>query len=215
MSSVSIASFDQFKNTNGTYTIDVDKFREIIKSGGKMKRPMSGYFLWLKKERASIREKYFSDYDSIEEWNSENLAKYFSEKELGTPKKEGKPKIVSLVTMKAGKLWKQLTDEEKKPFLDEANELKKEYNEFKKIADNYKESVKKETKDEDNQIAGETDETIENDEADENNEADEMMVEEYTYKGVVYYYNEEKGEFYNPETGDKVAQMVYGKFTFI
>ena len=28
------------QNENGTYTIDVDKFREIIKSGGKMKRPM-------------------------------------------------------------------------------------------------------------------------------------------------------------------------------
>ena len=217
MSSATIASFDQFKNENGSYTIDVDKFREIIKSGGKMKRPMSGYFLWLNKERESIKEKYFSDYDTIQEWNHENLVNYFSEKGIGEPKKEGKPRIVSLITMKAGKIWKGMSDEEKEPFLSEAKCLKKEYNELKQIAENYKESVKKESvkkesvKKESVKKEGENGENENND----NEDTEEMEVEEYTYKGEVYYFNKVKGDFYDPESGDKVAKMIDGKFTFI
>ena len=235
MSTLSIASFDQFKNEDGSYSISVEKFREIIRGGGKMKRPMSAYFLWLNKERASIRTTYFDDYKTVENWDSETLHKYFENKGLGEPKKEGKPRIVSLVTMKAGKMWKEMTTQDKKPFVEQAEKLKEEYQNFKNMEADYMNSDKGmgETQNGDNGDNGNGDnedngngdnedngngdngngDNGNGDNEDNGNGDNEMEVVEYKYKGVVYYYDEEKGDIYDIETGDKVAKMIDEQFT--
>lgn len=201
MSTLSISSFDQFKNDDGSYSINVEKFREIIRGGGKMKRPMSGYFLWLNKERVNIRNTYFDDYDKVENWDSETLQTYFENKGLDKPKKEGKPRIVSLVTMKAGKMWKEMSAEEKKPFLEKAEKLKEDYRKIKGMESDFNSTEK---------VMDETpDDSCKND----NSDTEEMDVVEYKYKGVVYYHDEEKGNIYDVETGNKVAKMIDGKFT--
>jgi hypothetical protein len=249
MSTLSIASFDQFKNEDGSYSISVEKFREIIRGGGKMKRPMSAYFLWLNKERASIRTTYFDDYKTVENWDSETLHKYFENKGLGEPKKEGKPRIVSLVTMKAGKMWKEMTVQDKKPFVEQAEKLKEEYQNFKNMEADYMNSDKGmgETQNGENGDNGNGDngngdnedngngngdnedngngngdngnedngneDNGNGDNEDNGNGDNEMEVVEYKYKGVVYYYDEEKGDIYDIETGDKVAKMIDDQFT--
>jgi hypothetical protein len=218
-----IASMEQYKNSEGTYDISIDKFREFMTKGVTFKRPQSGYFLWLNKERQGIREKYFSDYESISEWDSDTLNKYYTDKELGTPKREGKPKIVALVTTKAGILWKGMTVEEKEPYMEKAKMLKEEYSKIKSISDKMEKSktetktdtkTKTKTKAKTKQSAyKEVVEDNDNDN-DEDGEDDNVDVEEYEYKDKTYYYDEKNNVFYDPETSKKVAKLVDGVFTF-
>ena len=230
-----IASMEQYKNSEGTYDISIDKFREFMTKGVTFKRPQSGYFLWLNKERQGIREKYFSDYESISEWDSDTLKKYYTDKELGAPKKEGKPKIVALVTTKAGILWKGMTVEEKEPYMEKAKMLKEEYSKIKSISDKMEKS-KTETKTDTKtktktkaktkantkaktkqsaykEVVEDNGEEVVEDNV-EDGEDDNVDVEEYEYKDKTYYYDEKNNVFYDPETSKKVAKLVDGVFTF-
>jgi hypothetical protein len=80
------------------------------------KRPTSSYMFWLNENRAGIREQYFSDYDSIENWDIKSKKEYYLSKGMEDTDKEGKPRIVALITSKAGLLWKELDAEVKEPF---------------------------------------------------------------------------------------------------
>jgi hypothetical protein len=91
------------------------------------KRPTSSYMFWLNKNRQDIKETYFSDLATIENWDIDSKKEYYSSKGLNDPDKEGKPRIVALVTTKAGLLWKELDDEEKQPFDDKFKEAQEEY----------------------------------------------------------------------------------------
>lgn len=91
------------------------------------KRPTSAYMFWLNKNRQDIKQTYFSDFDTIDNWDIDSKREYYSSKGLKDPDKEGKPRIVALVTTKAGLLWKELGDEEKQPFDDKFKEAQEKY----------------------------------------------------------------------------------------
>ena len=87
------------------------------------KRPTSAYMLWLKENREEITKMYFRDFDSFkpEQWTVEFKKKYYAEKNLGMPKQgwtDGKPRIVAIVTTKAGKLWELMDEKEKAPYVE-------------------------------------------------------------------------------------------------
>jgi hypothetical protein len=91
------------------------------------KRPTSAYMFWLNENRQDIKDTYFSDFDKNALWDFDSKKEYYSSKGLKEPDKEGKPRIVALVTTKAGLLWKKLSDEEKQPFDDKFKEAQEEY----------------------------------------------------------------------------------------
>ena len=120
----SLEAFKSFKNENGTYDIDEESLKDLlikiikkskgkIKEKSKTKRPPSTYMSWLNENRQSIKAKYFDDYDSVETWGEDTVKQYYKDKGLGEPKKLKKPNMCILVSVKAGKLWKELSDDEK------------------------------------------------------------------------------------------------------
>merc|ERR1712151_114315 len=66
-----------------------------VPKDAKLKKPLSGYMLWFKGARATIKGK--------------NIAE---------------------VSKKAGEMWKSLSAEKKKPFVDKAQEAKKTYDAY-------------------------------------------------------------------------------------
>jgi len=91
------------------------------------KKPTSAYMIWLNKNRDTIKNDYFSDYADITDWTLESKCNYYESKGLKIPIKEGKPLVVTLVTAKAGVLWKSMTVEEKAPYDDLFKEAKETY----------------------------------------------------------------------------------------
>ena len=117
--------FFEFKNEDGTFSIPETKLREIMTeietSAGtststtepKKKRTLNPYMKWMKENRESIKAEHFGDYSSIEIWDDNTITKYYKDKELGEPKKMKKPNLTTLVSVKGGQLWKELSDDEK------------------------------------------------------------------------------------------------------
>ena len=98
--------------------LDVKKTPKKKKKRGP-KRPTSAYLIWLSANRKKIKEDFFGDYDDLsnEYWDSlESKKEYYEEKGLNEPEFIGKPKIIALVTSKAGKIWKSVSEEEKEPY---------------------------------------------------------------------------------------------------
>ena len=186
--SYSITMFEEFKNTDGMYSIKTEKFREIINSNIKTKRPQSAYFMWLNTNRQNIRETYFNDFESVETWDNETLNSYYNTKELGKPKKEGKPRIVGLVAKKAGILWKNLSNEDKKPYVEKTNELKQNYIKIKHI--------------EKTVVKGD-------DSGDEN-----INVEEIEVDGTVYYLEKTSNNVFDPETEKNIGKFIDNGIVF-
>ena len=114
--------FADFKNEDGSFSIPEIRLREIMTSiketteKPKKKRGLNPFMKWMKENRASIKEEYFSDYSSIDIWDDETITKYYEDKELGEPKKMKKPNLTTLVSIKGGQMWKALSDEEKSEF---------------------------------------------------------------------------------------------------
>ena len=90
------------------------------------KRLPSNFMVWMKTIRHTIIEEFFSEFDSYSDWSKEGTIEYY--KHIGLPldklellinKKERqgkttfKPKILSLITTKAGQIWSTLDDTEK------------------------------------------------------------------------------------------------------
>lgn len=120
---VSIECFDKFKNDNGTYDIPAAELKNILnikdehseKKEKKVKKT-SPYFNFLKEHRDSIKEEFFSDFKSVEVWDEDAVKKYYKDKELGEPKSLSKPRVVALVSIKAGQMWGKLSQDEKDAF---------------------------------------------------------------------------------------------------
>jgi len=98
-----------------------------VKDPNAPKRPTSPYMLWLNTIRGEIKSKYFDDYDSIEDWDLESKTDYYISKGLNKPVVEGKPKIVALITSKAGLMWKSMTSEDKEEYVVQFKKAKEEY----------------------------------------------------------------------------------------
>ena len=139
MSSVSTiinALLEKFSNDEGQLVIPQD---ELVKALGSMKaeksgrvkrakkekdpdapkRPPSAYMLWLNENRQAIKEKHFPV-------NEDGEHTYPSGHDKSRTPLKGKDKV-TLIAKKAGDLWKEMTNEEKKPYKSEATKLSDAY----------------------------------------------------------------------------------------
>ena len=229
----SLDAFQQYSNGDGTFTFSLKDFTRIIsnvsdtKSKSKSsktkkygKRPQSAYFIFLNKNRNSIKEEYFNDFADTEDddWTQEKYEEYYESKGLELPSKlklGKKPKIVALVSSKAGAIWRTMSDEEKTPYEDESQIEKDAYNE--KVA-NYVESddadepvpapKKKRGRPKKNAVQEETinvNEVDLNDEHDDDDDNDELEVVQYVHEGKEYYLNESNGDIYDPDNEETVV----------
>lgn len=236
-----IGNLEQYRNGDGEYDIPnsdshtgKEIFRNIIEASERPKRPPSAYFLWLNDNRQKIKTEFFGDYESIQNWDLESKKEYYQNKGLQWKEtsKEGKPKIVALVTSKAGAMWKDLSSEDKKEFEDKSQILKDEYSakieQFKKSEKTSKKNIKKTPKEKTSQknIASSGDsseapkkkgrgrpkkakeevnvvtEKMVEDKPDEN----QVDVVEEIINGKTYYLDESSRQIYDPESGDAVAE---------
>lgn len=131
-----LGNLEQYRNEDGEYNIPNSEshtgkeiLRDIVDASQRPKRAPSGYFLWLNDNRQKIKTEFFGDYESIQNWDLESKKAYYENKGLEVKEtfKEGKPKIVALVTSKAGAMWKELSSEDKKEYEDKSQILKDEY----------------------------------------------------------------------------------------
>jgi hypothetical protein len=104
-----------------------NKKTKKVKDPNAPKRPTSPYMIWLNTIRGDIKSTYFDDYDSIGEWDLESKTDYYISKGLNKPIVEGKPKIVALITSKAGLMWKSMTSEDKEEYYLQFKKAKEEY----------------------------------------------------------------------------------------
>jgi hypothetical protein len=90
------------------------------------KRKVSKFMRWLNANRISIKEEYFTEFDIHTDWSKEGTIKYYTLKDIPLDKlkilitkkeKKGsttfKPRLMTLITTKAGQLWSRLDDDEK------------------------------------------------------------------------------------------------------
>ena len=241
-----IGQLEQYRDSEGVFNIPHDGtntgteiLRNIVDTAERPKRPASGYFLWLGDNRQKIKDTYFSDYPQIEDWGLESKKKYYEDKGLEWKEKytDGKPKIVALVTSKAGIMWKNLDDSDKQEYLDRSQIIKDEYSQkIKQFNDiNKSESAskspkvsKKATKE-----TNATDESKPNKKkgrgrpkkvVEEVNVVTDVMVEETVEQntldvseeivnGKSYYLDESSGVLYDPKTeaivGEKMSDGTY------
>ena len=122
-----LTQFSQFKNGDN-YVGSKEDFERVLTNSKniKIKKKMCSYFIWMNEHRKDIEKEYFSDFFNIEDWTFENKKEYYISKGLDTNKvvKSGRPRIASLITTKAGILWKQLSDIDKHKYEQISNNLK-------------------------------------------------------------------------------------------
>ena len=222
-------------NITRTDGISAEEILNNIADSSKLpKRPPSGYFLWLADNREKIKQTYFSDYESIENWDLDSKKDYYNAKGLDWKDtlKEGKPKIVALVTSKAGKMWKEIDEEDKQDYLDKSAILKDEYSQnIKKFKDTDKAAKKtktkksKDTKSDGAASASESDKpkkkgrgrpkkvnkeinSVTDSAIKHTEDTNEVDVTEEIVNGKTYYLDESSGQLYDPESGDSVGEKL-------
>ena len=102
---------------------------DVIKTKAKPKRQRSNFMVWLDENRTKIKEEYFSDYESYDCWGEEGIIEFYESHNLPTEKlikliyakkekgkDEFKPRLCTLVTIKAGLIWGTMDDEEKNKY---------------------------------------------------------------------------------------------------
>ena len=100
------------------------------KRGGP-KRVSCSFMRWRKDNYEEIKKTYFNDYESnVTNGNEESIREYYKEKDLGEPKKNNdgtikKPKLVALISIKAGQMWKEVDIETREKY-DEEFRIEKE-----------------------------------------------------------------------------------------
>jgi hypothetical protein len=121
--------------TNGVINCEPDVFKNGLdkilqeytpKESTVGKRLPSNFMVWMKTIRHTIIEEFFSEFDSYSDWSKEGTIEYYKQTELPLDKlkilitkkeKQGKttfkPRLVSLITTKAGQIWSTLDDDEK------------------------------------------------------------------------------------------------------
>jgi len=104
--------FDTYTDPSNPNNIlcDKDKLIQFIQSTKFIKKQSNSFTLWRDDNRELIIKTYFDDYDSIIDWSYPQKKKYYTTKHLPIPKKEGKPKLVELITIKASILWRSVED---------------------------------------------------------------------------------------------------------
>ena len=228
-----ISQLEQYRDGDGVFNISKDGsttgeeiLRDIVDSSERPKRPASGYFLWLNANRQKIKETYFSDYDQVKNWDMDSKKTYYLEKGLKwkDDAKEGKPKIVALVTSKAGIMWKALSEEETKEYMDKSLILKDEYSmNIKKFNEINEKVMNKKIKKAPSAVSSSKKDTPKKGRGrpmkvkkevnvvtevmvDKSEDTAELDVTEEIINGKTYYLEEASGQLYDPETGDSVGE---------
>ena len=205
-----ITKFSEYKNGNNI-VCSSSTFRDIIKNNQNLKKKRSkcSYFVWLGENRDNIRTKYFNDFDDIVDWSVNNKQKYYIQKNLPIEKieKPGRPRIVSLITTKAGIIWKSLSDEVKETYKQKAEELKDdcEIVEVKPQVKRKRGRPKKPINS--NNI---TDAVVDKYKKNKKNKLDksnyDIKVEEIMYNGKKYWLDINTQDIYDPDTEEIVGK---------
>ena len=119
-------SAEEFKTKLEQLQKQLNKF----KKNGKPARKASNFMIWLSSDkRSQINDEYFDDFESHQDWSVDGIRAYYTKKGLPLEKlnaliqkKEDdgkeikKPRLMSLITIKAGLIWSEMTDSEKAEF---------------------------------------------------------------------------------------------------
>ncbi len=202
-----LEQFNDYSDGNNI-RCSTETFRDIIntKSNLKNKRTKCSYFVWLDQHRDSIKDKYFSDFVNISDWSLENKKNYYMSKGLPLDKvvKDGKPRIVSLITTKAGIIWKSLSSDERSIYEEKANELRE--NSTPVVVE--QKPKKKRGRPKKDSSSNTIVEAVVEQFKDDNNSSNEnvLKVEELMHNGKIYYLDINTNDIYDPETSEKVGK---------
>jgi hypothetical protein len=105
------------------------------------KRKPSNFVLFRKEKSDEIKNTYFADFDSWDDWSENGILQYYQEKKLTTDKLSKfiekqkikdkvsfKPKLAALISIRAGVMWKELNDSEKLVFTEKTGILNRDSN---------------------------------------------------------------------------------------
>lgn len=98
--------------------------RSTVNTGERKK---SLFMMWLNTEqREALKDEFFGDFDSYSDWTEDGIREYYKMKSLPTEKLEQliakkkqrgeeikKPRLMALITIKAGLIWSEMTEDEK------------------------------------------------------------------------------------------------------
>ena len=118
-------SAEDFKTKLEELQKQLKKFKKSAKT-----RKASNFMNWLSSERRSeIKDEFFNDFDTYQDWSVDGIRDYYTKKGLPLDKlnaliqkKEDagkeikKPRLMSLITIKAGLIWSDMTDSEKEKY---------------------------------------------------------------------------------------------------
>ncbi len=119
--------------TKDEFKKNLESLLKIVKGKSVKKcsnRKASNFMIWLDTNRRSeIKDEFFSDFEEYDDWSINGIRKYYEQKGLPLDKlnqlikkkeDEGKevkkPRLMSLITIKAGLIWSEMSDEEKQEF---------------------------------------------------------------------------------------------------
>lgn len=186
----------EFSTQDGSYQIPVDKFRSILNEHVPKQKPKRPQSAFLL-------------------WKSKN--KEFINSQVT---EKGRGKIAS----KAGEIWNGMSDEQKKPYVDDVAKLRDNYMEAMKL---YKEEVvvsrptknagrprlsdeekqrRKDERQQKNKVKNEKVRSVEVD--DTESDTEEVNVDDFQYNGIGYLIDLNSGDLYNPETEEVVGKKV-------
>lgn len=206
-----IFQFEQFKDGDN-YVCSRQEIDRILSNSKnvKVKKPQCSYFIWLNKHRKFIEKEYFSDFFGIEDWSIENKNNYYASKGLDTSKvvKEGRPRIASLITSKAGILWKKLDENEKKEYETISKKMKPV--EGVKVENPPKEKKKRGRPRKNKEPTSVSDAKIEycnkQEIVEESADDGEIQVQEIKHNGKTYWLDIKSFDIYDPETEEVVGK---------
>lgn len=209
-----ITMFQEFKEGEN-YVCSKQDFERILNNSKnkRVKKQMCSYFVWLNDNRKTIEKEYFSDFYDIEDWSIDNKKIYYEKKGLSLDKvtKPGRPRIASLITSKAGILWKELDENEKKKY--EELSKKQKPKETINIESLPKEKRKRGRPRKNKQPTNVSDAIIEHCNTETNTNEEEIKVEEIVFDGKKYWLDINSFDIYDPNTeeiiGKKNGENIY------
>lgn len=212
---------------NQLYSLNDDDIASMLPapSRTKLKRPQSGYFLFLNSNRTSITETL--NQERKDKWIEDNGE---SNMENSQWELSGKDKVTE-VTRRAGKMWKELmSDEEKQPYLDKAAINKQEWEMKKQNSSSIEEvpekpkkrrgrppgSKNKKKKSVDESVSSNTSSPSPPPANHDSMEEDDAPIEvsKYLYKGDTYLLDKKSGDVYDISTQDVIGKLVNDEIVF-
>jgi len=129
--------FDRYTDPSNNDYILCDKqilinfieYSKTSKTSNKniQKKPPNIFIMW-KNDNIDLLKLYFDDYNDITNWSKQSKIDYYKNKDIGIPKKDGKPKLVELITIKAGIIWKSIDQDVKNKYELKRDNAIKEFN---------------------------------------------------------------------------------------